>query len=154
MISAIQEVPWLSFEPKVSKLPSARNWFVSSTFLTAESFNIFLIHFKNWKSLLFLLETLYLFYFKIVSPHSKHFQVWKCFFSLKKTSSNFARCFKNHSLVYLFKRLEPYLRILSNVGVGGCRRFGLVCRLRGIHHLRWRWRGWLLGGQIPSRGWR
>ena len=39
MISAIQEVPWLSFEPKVSKLPSARNNRVSSTFLTAESFS-------------------------------------------------------------------------------------------------------------------
>ena len=87
-----------------------------------------------------LLETLYLFYFKIVSSHSKHFQIWNCFFSLKKH--------------YIFKRLKPYPRILSNVGVGGCRRFGLVCRLRGIHHLRWRWRGWLLGGQIPSRGWR
>ena len=33
------EVPWLSFEPKVSKLPSARNTIVSSTFLTAESFS-------------------------------------------------------------------------------------------------------------------
>ena len=95
------------------------------------------------------LETLYLFYFKIVSPHSKHFQVWKCFFSLKKASSKIARCFKKH---YFFKRLEPYPRILSNVGVVGCRRFGLVCHLRGIHRLRWRWRGWLLGGQIPSRG--
>ena len=41
MISAIQEVPWLSFEPKVSKLPSARNNRVSSTFLTAESFSLF-----------------------------------------------------------------------------------------------------------------
>ena len=38
MISAIQEVPWLSFESKVSKLPSAWNSTVSSTFLTAESF--------------------------------------------------------------------------------------------------------------------
>ena len=34
------EVPWLSFGPKVPKLPSARNKIVSSTFLTAESFNI------------------------------------------------------------------------------------------------------------------
>jgi len=32
------EVPWLSFEPKVSKLPSARNTSVSSTFLIVESF--------------------------------------------------------------------------------------------------------------------
>ena len=40
MISAIQEVPWLSFEPKVSKLPSARNNPISSTFLTAESFSV------------------------------------------------------------------------------------------------------------------
>ena len=38
MISAIQEGPWLSFGPKVPKLPSARNNLVSSTFLTAESF--------------------------------------------------------------------------------------------------------------------
>ena len=38
MISAILEVPWLSFGPKVPKLPSARNNLVSSTFLTAESF--------------------------------------------------------------------------------------------------------------------
>ena len=34
------EVPWLSFEPKVSKLPSAWNNYVSGTFLTAESFSI------------------------------------------------------------------------------------------------------------------
>ena len=40
MISAIQEVPWLSFEPKVSKLPSSRNNPISSTFLTAESFSV------------------------------------------------------------------------------------------------------------------
>ena len=32
------EVPWLSFEPKVSKLPNAWNNNVSSIFLTAESF--------------------------------------------------------------------------------------------------------------------
>ncbi len=32
------EVPWLSFGPKVPKLPSARNNLVSSTFLTAKSF--------------------------------------------------------------------------------------------------------------------
>ena len=32
------EVPWLSFEPKVSKLPSAWNNSVSGTFLTVESF--------------------------------------------------------------------------------------------------------------------
>ena len=36
------EVPWLSFEPKVSKLPSARNNRVSSTFLTSESFSKYL----------------------------------------------------------------------------------------------------------------
>ena len=35
-----EEVPWLSFEPEVSKLPSARNNSVSSTFLTAESFSV------------------------------------------------------------------------------------------------------------------
>jgi len=34
------EVPWLSFEPKVSKLPSSWNNCVSGTFLTAESFDI------------------------------------------------------------------------------------------------------------------
>ena len=34
------EVPWLSFEPKVSKLPGTWNNSVSSTFLTAESSNI------------------------------------------------------------------------------------------------------------------
>ena len=34
------EVPWLSFEPKVSKLPSAWYKNVSGTFLTAESFRI------------------------------------------------------------------------------------------------------------------
>ena len=34
-----EEVPWLSFGPKVPKLPSARNNSVSSTFLTAESFS-------------------------------------------------------------------------------------------------------------------
>ena len=47
MISAIQEVPWLSFEPKVSKLPSAWNSTVSSTFLTAESFISVLTDQKN-----------------------------------------------------------------------------------------------------------
>jgi len=35
-----EEVPWLSFEPNVSKLPSGRNNHVSTTFLTAESFSI------------------------------------------------------------------------------------------------------------------
>ena len=35
-----EEVPWLSFEPEVSKLPSVRNNSVSSTFLTAESFSV------------------------------------------------------------------------------------------------------------------
>ena len=78
------------------------------------------------------LESLYLFYFKIVSPHSKHFQVWKCFFRLKKHLAKLL----DASETTIFKRLEPYLRILSNVGVVGCRRFGLVCRLRGIHRLR------------------
>ena len=39
MISAIQEVPWLIIEPKVSIIPSAWNIIVSGTFLTAESFN-------------------------------------------------------------------------------------------------------------------
>ena len=78
------------------------------------------------------LETLYLFYFKIVSPHSKHFQIWKCFFHLKKHLAKLL----DASETTIFKRLEPYLRILSNVGVVGCRRFGLVCRLRGIHRLR------------------
>ena len=33
-----EEVPWLSFDPKVSKLPSDRDTSVSITFLTAESF--------------------------------------------------------------------------------------------------------------------
>ena len=37
-----KEVPWLSFEPKVSKLPSAWNNYVSGTFLTAESFSEYL----------------------------------------------------------------------------------------------------------------
>ena len=37
MISAIQEVPWLIIEPKVSIIPSAWNVIVSGTFLTAES---------------------------------------------------------------------------------------------------------------------
>ncbi len=97
------------------------------------------------------LETLYLFYFKIVSPHSEHFQVWKCFFRQKKHLAKLLDA-SGINRFYLFKRLEPYPRILSNVGVVGCRRFGLVCRLRGIHRLLWRWRGWLLGGQIPSRG--
>ena len=40
------EVPWLSFEPKVSKLPSARNNCVSSTFLTSESFSKYLENLK------------------------------------------------------------------------------------------------------------
>jgi len=56
MISAIQEVPRLSFEPRVSKLPSAWNVIVSGTFLTAESFGIFLNRFKNWNSFLFFLQ--------------------------------------------------------------------------------------------------
>ena len=40
------EVPWLSFEPKVSKLPSARNNRVSSTFLTSKSFSKYLENLK------------------------------------------------------------------------------------------------------------
>ena len=55
------EVPWLSFGPKVPKLPSARNNKVSSTFLTAESFGIILIHVKTLNSFLFFTELLNLF---------------------------------------------------------------------------------------------
>ena len=54
MISAVQEVPWLSFEPKVSKLPSAWNSTVSSTFLTAESFISVLTDQKNKNYYIFL----------------------------------------------------------------------------------------------------
>ena len=54
MISAVQEVPWLSFEPKVSKLPSAWNSTVSSTFLTAESFISVLNDQKNKNYYIFL----------------------------------------------------------------------------------------------------
>ena len=42
-----KEVPWLSFEPKVSKLPSAWNNYVSGTFLTAESFDRWLNNFNS-----------------------------------------------------------------------------------------------------------
>ena len=48
------EVPWLSFEPKVSKLPSAWNIIVSSTFLTAESFISVLTDQKNKNYYIFL----------------------------------------------------------------------------------------------------
>ena len=42
-----EEVPWLSFEPKVSKLPSAWNTIISGTFLTAKSFSVSLN--EPWK---------------------------------------------------------------------------------------------------------
>ena len=75
-----EEVPWLSFGPKVPKLPSARNNSVSSTFLTAESFGIFLIHFKNLNSFDFLQNRLT--YFKIVCLHSKSLSQRSSFFGL------------------------------------------------------------------------
>ena len=40
------EVPWLIIEPKVSIIPCAWNYCVSGTFLTAESFFIFLNDYK------------------------------------------------------------------------------------------------------------
>ena len=52
------EVPWLIIEPKVSIIPSAWNCIVSGTFLTAESFGIFLIHSKNETDLYFFAELL------------------------------------------------------------------------------------------------
>ena len=58
MISAIQEVPWLSFEPKVSKLPSSRNTIVSRTFFTAESFSPCFKNTKNIELFLFIEQPL------------------------------------------------------------------------------------------------
>ena len=48
MISAIQEVPWLIIEPKVSIIPSTWNKCVSGTFLTAESFSRWLDNSNEW----------------------------------------------------------------------------------------------------------
>ena len=52
------EVPWLSFEPKVSKLPSAWNNIVSSIFLTAESFSTGFNYYRNMELFLFIEKTL------------------------------------------------------------------------------------------------
>ena len=62
------EVPWLSFGPKVPKLPSARNNLVSSTFLTAESFR------STWmtpKIKVIIWNIASYFMFKMVCLHSK-----------------------------------------------------------------------------------
>ena len=53
-----EEVPWLSFEPEVSKLPSASNNNVSSTFLTAESFSPCFKNTKNIELFLFIEQPL------------------------------------------------------------------------------------------------
>ena len=52
------EVPWLSFEPKVSKLPSSRNTIVSRTFFTAESFSTGFNDYKNMELFLFIEKSL------------------------------------------------------------------------------------------------
>ena len=52
------EVPWLSFEPKVSKLPSAWNNIVSSIFLTAESFSSGFNDYKNMELFLYIEQPL------------------------------------------------------------------------------------------------
>ena len=43
-----EEVPWLIIEPKVSIIPSAWNCIVSGTFLTAESFRIWLNNYNEY----------------------------------------------------------------------------------------------------------
>ena len=65
-----EEVPWLSFEPKVSKLPSAWNNCISGTFLTAKSFSVCLN--EPWKKYHFhYFASIRLFYVNVICPYSK-----------------------------------------------------------------------------------
>ena len=75
-----EEVPWLSFEPEVSKLPSASNNNVSSTFLTAESFSPCFKNTKNIELFLFIEQPLG-FYGKRKFVDTKSQLAWAGFFN-------------------------------------------------------------------------